>query len=156
MLRARQRLTSTATRAGFTLPEILIVIVMISVLALVAIPRFATANGKRHMESARMRIAASLATARAAAIQKGEPVRFEINSDSVTVRRRDGATRLLSPVPIYTLYGVRASGFTNPLQIDFNARGFASMSSAITIRLRRTGVADDSVVVFPTGMVKQR
>ena len=58
---ARQRLTRSATRVGFTLPEMLIVIVMISVLALVAIPRFATGNAKRHMESARMRVAAAIA-----------------------------------------------------------------------------------------------
>ena len=61
-------------RPGFTLPEMLIVIVMISVLALFAVPRFTSANGKRHMESARMRIAAALVTARQAAIQKGETV----------------------------------------------------------------------------------
>jgi prepilin-type N-terminal cleavage/methylation domain-containing protein len=156
---ATRRLTPMVRRRGFTLPEILIVVVMISILALVAVPRFATANGRRHMESARMRVAAALATARAAAIQKGEPVRFILGSDSVIVRRRDGVTGLVSPVPIYTLYKVRASwdaGFGTPLQVDFNARGFATLPSTLTIRLKRTGVPDDSVVVYQTGMVKQR
>jgi prepilin-type N-terminal cleavage/methylation domain-containing protein len=154
-----RRLTPTIRRRGFTLPEMLIVVVMISLLALVAVPRFARANGRRHMESARMRIAAALATARAAAIQKGEPVRFILGSDSVIVRRRDGVTPLLSPVPIYTLYRVRAtweSSFGSPLQVDFNARGFASLPSTLVIRLKRTSVPDDSVVVYQTGMVKQR
>jgi prepilin-type N-terminal cleavage/methylation domain-containing protein len=156
---ATRRLTPPVRRRGFTLPEMLIVVVMISLLALVAVPRFARANGRRHMESARMRIAAALATARAAAIQKGEPVRFIILSDSVMVRRRDGVTPLLSPVPIYTLYRVQASwdpSFGSPLQVDFNARGFATLQNTLVIRLKRTGVADDSVVVYQTGMVKQR
>jgi prepilin-type N-terminal cleavage/methylation domain-containing protein len=155
-----RRLTPTIRRRGFTLPEMLIVIVMISLLALVVVPRFATANGRRHMESARMRIAAGLATARAAAIQKGEPVRFQITSDSVTVRRKAGGlTDLISPVPIYTLYKVRASwpgDFPTPLQVDFNARGFATLPRTLAITLKRSGVPDDSVVVYLTGMVKQR
>jgi prepilin-type N-terminal cleavage/methylation domain-containing protein len=141
-------------RRGFTLPEILIVIVLISVLALVAIPRFATANGKRHMESARMRVAAALATARAAAIQKSYPVVFQIDQNRVTVKRdTTGATNIISPVPLDTLYNVKASGYTNPLIIKFTARGFATYGSRLAIILSRPGVADDSVVVMPTGMV---
>jgi prepilin-type N-terminal cleavage/methylation domain-containing protein len=141
-------------RRGFTLPEILIVIVLISVLALVAIPRFATANGKRHMESARMRVAAALATARAAAIQKSYPVVFQIDQNRVTVKRdTTGATNIISPVPLDTLYKVKVSGYTNPLIIKFTARGFATYGSRLAIILSRPGVADDSVVVMPTGMV---
>ena len=154
MPRARQRLTSNTLRSGFTLPEILIVIVMISLLALVAIPRFATANGKRHMESARMRVAAGLATARAAAIQKGEPVRFQITSNRVTVLRLAGSTDLISPVPLDTLYKVTVGNVGDPFNVDFSGRGFATnLGSNKTIRLRRSGVADDSVVVTITGMV---
>src|SRR5687768_16023380 len=87
--RTPRHLTGTrlagSTPAGFTLPEMLIVIVMISVLALLAIPRFSAANGRRHMESARMRVAAALATARQAAIQKGETVEFKLSQNRVTV-----------------------------------------------------------------------
>jgi prepilin-type N-terminal cleavage/methylation domain-containing protein len=155
MPHATRCLTRKHHRRGFTLPEILIVIVLISLLSLVAIPRFASANGKRHMESARMRVTAALATARAAAIQKGEPVRFQINNNRVTVTRLNGSTNLISPVPLDTLYSVRASGFTNPLQIDFSARGFASYGSRLRIGLRRSGVADDSVIVTKNGMVQR-
>jgi prepilin-type N-terminal cleavage/methylation domain-containing protein len=154
MPRARQRLTLNPLRSGFTLPEILIVIVMISLLALVAIPRFATANGKRHMESARMRVAAGLATARAAAVQKGEPVRFQIASNRVTVARVAGSTDLISPVPLDTLYKVTVGNVGDPFTVDFSGRGFATnLGSNKTIRLRRAGGADDSVVVTITGMV---
>jgi prepilin-type N-terminal cleavage/methylation domain-containing protein len=151
------RLTPSRLRRGFTLPEMLIVIVMISLLALVAIPRFATANGKRQMESARMRVAAALATARAAAIQKGYPVRFQLTSNTVTVRRdTTGATNIISPVPLNTLYKVTASppvGFTDPFDVVFSGRGFSNVGSTAVIRLSRSGVPDDSVVISKTGMV---
>jgi len=150
-------LTPTRRRRGFTLPEILIVIVMISVLALVAVPRFALANGKRHMESARMRVAAGIATARQAAIQKGQPVRFMIKNNRVTViaEAKDTLT-LMSPVPLDTLYDIRAGGFTDSLVVKFSSRGFAvGLSNAVTVTLRRNGVPDDSVVITRTGMVRR-
>jgi prepilin-type N-terminal cleavage/methylation domain-containing protein len=141
-------------RRGFTLPEILIVIVMISVLALVAVPRFAVANGKRHMESARMRVATAFATARAAAIQKGDTVRVVIASNRVTVTY--GGVNLISPVPLDTLYKVRVGAPSDPYSVTFSARGFASgTTTPAKIQLRRTGVPDDSVVVTKTGMVRR-
>lgn len=143
-------------RAGFTLPEMLIVIVMISVLALVAIPRFANANAKRHLESARMRLAAGLATARQAAIQKGQPVNFTISKNRVTVVA--GGTKLMSPVPLDTLYKVSANvvGVGDSLTVTFSARGFAtSPGDTKTIVLARSGVANDSLVITKYGMVQR-
>lgn len=154
-LRYLTRSRSGLSRPGFTLPEILIVIVMISLLALVAIPRFNIANGRRHMESARMRIAAALATARQGAIQKGETVRFRVESDSITVRTLSSSVDLLSPVPIQTLYKVSVNSPFQPFNIDFSARGFANLSGETHIILRRSGVADDTVTMSRTGMVKR-
>lgn len=149
-----RRLTRSRLRRGFTLPEILIVIVMISVLSLVAIPRFANANAKRHMESARMRIATSIATARAAAIQKGQTVRFNITSNRVTVQATGSdATNLVSPVPLDTLYKVEAQ--SGDITIDFSSRGFANLGARTVITLSRPGLSNDSVVVTKTGMVQR-
>jgi type II secretory pathway pseudopilin PulG len=131
-------------------------IVMISLLSLVVVPRFAVANGKRHMQSAKMRVAAAAATARAAAIQKGQQVRFMIKSNRVTViaAAKDTIT-LISPVPLDTLYKVTASGFTDSLVVNFSARGFAALDAGTTITLKRPGVPTDSVVITKTGMVQQ-
>jgi prepilin-type N-terminal cleavage/methylation domain-containing protein len=138
-------------RAGFTLPEILIVIVMISVLALFAIPRFATGNAMRHRESARMRVAAALATARQAGIQKGQTVTFKLVGNRVTVFSASGDT-LLSPVPLDTLYKVTT---VEDLTFQFTGRGFANLDATKHIILKRSGVPDDTVTVSRTGMVKQ-
>ena len=147
------RRTGRVKRAGFTLPEMLIVIVLISLLAIVAIPRFATANGKRHMQSGRMRIGAALATARQAAIQKGQTVRFKISNNRVTVHVPSTSVQLLSPVPLDTLYSITVSNVANPLIVDFSARGFANLSAQTVIRLSRPNTPDDSVIVSSTGMV---
>jgi type II secretion system protein H len=156
--RSGARLTRIAPRRGFTLIEILIVIVMISLIALVAVPRFSTGNGRRNMESARMRTAAALSTARQAAITKGQPVVFSLWSDSVVVRLKatTDASNILSPVPLYTLYKVHAV-VTNvdSLAIEFNARGFANSGDRRVIQLTRSGVADDSIVIRSTGMVQR-
>jgi type II secretion system protein H len=145
--------TVPPARAGFTLVEILIVIVMISVLALVAVPRFADANARRHMESARLRVAAALATARQAAIQKGRTVEFKIENNRVSLASNDST--LMSPVPLDTLYDVRVRDLTGPFTIAFSARGFATnIPDGAVIALQRSGVPDDSVVVTKFGMVR--
>jgi prepilin-type N-terminal cleavage/methylation domain-containing protein len=155
--RSTAHLTSIAHRRGFTLIEILIVIVMISLISLVAIPRFATGNGRRNMESARLRTAAALSTARQAAIQKGEPVVFTVISDSVIVKLKAATdtSNILSPIPLYTLYKVHAETNADPLIIEFNARGFANSGNRTVIQLKRTGVANDSIVIRSTGMVQR-
>jgi prepilin-type N-terminal cleavage/methylation domain-containing protein len=148
----RPRRLTRHPRPGFTLPEILIVIVMISVLALIAIPRFSLANGKRHMESARLRVGAALVTARQAAIQRGQTVQFAIKSNRVTVVA--GGINLISPVPLDTLYKVTADNGANTT-IDFTSRGFATLADKKVVTLRRAGLADDSVLVTKTGMVQR-
>jgi prepilin-type N-terminal cleavage/methylation domain-containing protein len=156
--RSRASLTRRDPRRGFTLVEILIVIVMISLIAIVAIPRFSTGNGRRNMESARMRISSALSTARQAAIQKGETVQFRIKANQVRVfALSDTVRNLLSPAPLDTLYDVNASigGSSAEFNVIFSARGFANVGTTKTILLARSGVPNDSVMVLATGMVQR-
>jgi hypothetical protein len=66
-------------------------------------------------------------------------------------------TDLLSPIPLDTLYKVKVgNNISDPYIINYSARGFANLgTSNVPIRLSRTGVPDDSVVVTPFGMVKR-
>ena len=127
-------------------------IVIISMLALAVIPRVSSITGKRHMEAARMRIAAGLATARQAAIQRGQTVTFQIAAHRVRVIGAAPDTNLMSPAPLDTLYRVRTGG---NVSIEFSSRGFANLSTSSKIVLKRAGLADDSVVVTKTGMVQR-
>jgi prepilin-type N-terminal cleavage/methylation domain-containing protein len=146
-----RRLTRHARR-GFTLPELMIVVVIISLLALVAVPKVSAANGKRNLESARLRVASALVTARQAAIQKGQTVQFQISAHMVRVHLNTDTLNLLSPIPLDRLYSVRTGG---DVTVDFSARGFANQSGPTNIIL--TGLRDikDTVVVTKTGMVQQ-
>jgi type II secretory pathway pseudopilin PulG len=129
---------------------------MISLIALVAIPRFSSGSARRNMESARMRTAAALSTARQAAIQKGEPVHFMLVRNRVSVFTAADTTKLLSSIPLDTLYNVRARvGILDSVLFTFNARGFANVGSTRKIRLTRSDVPDDSLVVLITGMVQR-
>ena len=67
----------------------------------------------------------------------------------------ESGVNLMSPVPLDTLYKVRVPSVTDSLVIDYNARGFASVGTTKTIRLSRSGVADDSLTVLSTGMVQR-
>ena len=100
-----------------------------------------------------MRVTAALATARQAAIQKGQPVTFMIKAHRVTVSA--GEDTIMTRVPLDTLYQVRVSNVTDPYTIEFSSRGFARLSSSAKIMLKRNGVSDDSVVVTTTGMVQR-
>ena len=77
------------------------------------------------------------------------------DTDRVTVRAAGtDTTNLVSPVPLDTLYEVKADSGRS-VSIDFSSRGFATMGSSKTIKLTRTGVANDSVVITKTGMVQR-
>lgn len=140
------------SRRGFTLPEMLIVIVMICLIALVGLPKFTRANARRYMNAARQRTSAALVTARQAAIQKGRAVEFKVVNNRVTVTA--GGVNLISPQPLDTLYRVRAS--PDSLSIIFNGRGFTTIAADTTIRFTRPGTVLDSVHITRWGMIEQR
>ena len=142
-------------RTGFTLPEILIVVVLISVAAMIALPRFSQANARRHLNSAHMRFLSAAATARQAAIQKGAKVRFSWENDSLTVT--SGGTNLMSPAPIKTLYKVEVSAVPNIDHIDYDGRGFANPAlsgTGATVTLSRSDVGSKTVSISRLGMAQ--
>src|SRR5213592_635457 len=89
-------------RSGFTMLELIIVIVIVGVLALVGFPRIKDAIQKTNVRSARVAAGTYVATARAAAIQLGtlykvtlsetqdsvqfDPRGLRLNNNSTTVR----------------------------------------------------------------------
>ena len=144
----------------------LIVIVMISLIALIGLPKFARTNAVRYREAARQRITAGLATARQAAIQKGKSAEFRLVRNSFIVRSCPASCAssigdtIIRPMPLDSLFRVRAiavSGTPDSLSIVFNSRGITTSISADAqiIRLTRDGAPLDSVVVTKWGMVQR-
>lgn len=141
-------------RPAFSLVEVLVVIVMISLMSLVAAPRFARGNASRQLESARLRFVTALATARQAAIQKGTGATVTVSSNRLTVTA--GGQSLISPVPLDTLYEVSISPAN--AAITFSGRGFVSSGiSGVSQRfiLSRSRATPDTVTISRTGMIRQ-
>lgn len=138
----------------------LIIVVMISLIALIGLPKFARTNAVRYREAARQRITAALATARQAAIQKGASAEFRLVRNSFIVRSSRGDT-IIRPMPLDTLFRVRAiaapPAAPDSVSIVFNSRGITTSISgdAQIIRLTRDGAPLDSVVVTKWGMVQR-
>lgn len=145
--------------SGFTLMEILIVVVIGGILALIAAPRISEARNTANLVSAREQLSAAVSTARAAAIQKGEPVtlRFTAAGPSATMLGRTGTVlRIVPPVDLRAVYGVTVSASTD--SIRFDSRGLAAPKLRGRAVFRLTGAAGgvDSVCVGLLGQIMPR
>lgn len=148
-------------RDGFSLIEMMIVVVLLAGVTAMSAPRIAEIRHSSNMASARQQLTASLASARAAAIQKGRPALFVRSGNEIRVVVPMGAAPEGIIVPrrdFVTEYKVRvetAGAATDTIQFD--ARGMASP------RLTGTGVyllvgasRRDSVCVGVVGQLYPR
>jgi Tfp pilus assembly protein FimT len=106
----------------------LIVVVMVGLLTMFAIPKFAVVAERNKLTAAREEITSAIATARAAAVQKGRTATlwFSGNTMWVTVvTSNSGSTMTVVPVKSFmTVYG--ASVAAPASAITFDMRGFVS------------------------------
>jgi len=83
-----------SARRGFTLPEMLLVVVMIGVLTMIGVPKFRIFRDRSNVNAVRGRVEAMIATARASAIHKGRLSVFILNGDSMSVWTRNPTTNV--------------------------------------------------------------
>ena len=146
-------------RAGFTLTEMLVVVVVMGTLTMISLPKFAGLQERSRLTSARQEIEAAIATARAAAVQKGRTATLTINGNSlrVTVTSANGGTQtvVIPPMPLDSVYGVTLSA-TNA-SITFDMRGFVSprLGGTGIYRLAAT-TRRDSVCITAIGQLMKR
>ena len=127
------------SRRGYTLTEMLIVVSVIGLVTLFALPKFNGLAERNRLQSARDELAAAIATARAAAVQKGRTATLFLSGNQMwvtVVTNNAGSTTTIVPVKSFsTLYNVSVSSKDAALtSITFDGRGFA------TPRLSSTGV----------------
>src|SRR5688572_16172440 len=84
------------SRDGYTLTELLIVVVMVGALTLFALPKFSGLVARNKLQAARDEITAAVATARAAAVQKGRTATLRVINNRlwVTVVTDDAGTTM--------------------------------------------------------------
>lgn len=140
---------------GFTMIEMLMVIVVVSLAGLVALPKFQDALAQNTLRGTRAKVMSRFATARAAAVTSGRVAYLHVHGNQVyataTPRRMPGAGTqdTITPVEnIYTLFGVSLASDADSLRIDPNGVG----GTAATVQLVK-GSRTDTVRFSQYGRV---
>ena len=147
-------------RAGFTLIEILLVIVLVGIMMTVAIPYLRTSSSKTNVRGAADTISRLYSTARATSIQRGKVAWLVLNHTANTVMviaKRVNATgidTIVKPENLNTRYSVTFTDSSDSLV--FTPRGIGANLTPTTVIITSTtqGIVD-TVVIYPTGKIKR-
>ena len=150
------------SRTGFTFMELMVVVVIVGVIAMIGFPRINDAIQKTNVRSARAAASTSVATARAAAIQRGcrGVVHFSGSAGTmwVTVCPRmsttgSGTIDTIGVVnKLATLYNVTITETRDSVQFD--PRGLnLDNATTTTVRFAGTSGTKDSIIVNQVGKV---
>ena len=128
-----------ARRNGFTLIETLIVLVVIGLVGLIAMPKFQQALAQSNILSAKAKLMALYAKARATAAGSSQTAILRINGNVAYVyarpRRKAGAGTIdtITPVEnIYNQYGVTVSGGVDSVRVSPTGIGMDAASIILT------------------------
>ncbi len=148
-------------RSGFTMLELMIVIVIVGVLALVGFPKIKDAIQKTNVRSARVAAGTYVATARAAAIQRGcrGVVHFSASTGAVWVtvcpRMSPTGSGTIDTIGVVsqlgTLYNITLSETQDSVQFD--PRGLRLNNNSTTVWFAASSGEQDSIVINQLGKV---
>lgn len=141
------------TRRGFTLAEILTVMVIMGVVMMMTLPKMGHINDRNQMRSAKDGISARLAAARAAAIATGRQAYFYSAGDSIRVTASNGSTQVTKGTTINLKRQFGVSVNSPAFSIMFDGRGMTSGTSNV-IRFSRSGIAD-SICISAIGLINR-
>ena len=140
-------------RPGFTLAEILIVMVIMGIVAMMALPKMGHMNDRNQMRSAKDGIAAKLAAARAAAIATGRQAKFYVEGDSMRMTTFNGATETPKGTTVYLTRQFGVTVLSPNISIVFDGRGMTSNAGNI-VKFKRNALVD-SLCISPIGLVNR-
>jgi prepilin-type N-terminal cleavage/methylation domain-containing protein len=147
-------------RQGFTLVELLTVIVMVGMLAGLCLGGFVRARQKSQNATAQRYIAAYATSARAAAVQRGRRTTLHLSGGTIWVTADSASIDLplRPPMDLGNQFGVATSATLS--DVTFDPRGFAPTVPAGGARFfvapPRGGAVRDTVCVTSTGQVRTR
>lgn len=137
---------------GFTTIELMMVIVVVSLVSLVTLPKFQDALGQNTLHGTRSRVMARFAAARSAAMTSGRVVYLHVHGNQLYVTAKTGgATQdTITPVEnLYTQYGVSMTPVgADSVRIDPTGIG----GTAATVLLAK-GSRTDTVKISKYGRV---
>ena len=149
------------TRSGFTITELLVVFAFMGLMFAIAGPKIGRMKTSANLRSAKDQLAASIATARAAAVQKGRQSRFLVQGNWIRVEVDTSAVgnmAVIRLIQLDTLYGARV---TVRAPVDtiraYDPRGYGrTNSSGTAVYVLTVGGYSDSVCVTQLGALMKR
>ena len=150
---------------GFSLYELMIVVVIVGLLSMLALPKFVVVRDQQNVAGARARIESGVATARAAAIHKGRVSLFLLSGNVMAVWTQNPTTGVwqqqLSPSNLNVVYpGVQIQiGGPGQQYVYYEPRGitWSAAKPPSTLVFRVVGLTRrDSVCVSRQGQILPR
>jgi type IV fimbrial biogenesis protein FimT len=130
------------SRAGFSMPELLMVIIIIAVTASLAAPKFTSYRRQSDLKSAASTVSAYVYRARAAAIGRAQTVRLATSGNAIWVIVPSSGDTIASRQDLYADRQVTLSASVS--SIDYSPRGIAvglSAATPPTFTLSRSGTS---------------
>jgi len=144
-----------ARRHGFSLIEMLIVMVVIGLASLIALPKMNAAFTHSNIISAKSKLASLYSIARSTAVSSGQTAILRVNGNQVYVyarpRLKAGAgtvDTITTPTNLSTQFGVTLSGGVDSVRISPNGLG---LDSAVIILTKSSWL--DTVIISRYGRV---
>jgi Tfp pilus assembly protein FimT len=156
------RAQNRTRRGGFSVVELLLVIVIVSIIYFRIAPAFSELKARSALRAARMEVASTFAAARAAAMQKGRTATLILSNVSAKVTVASAITgapvTLVGPITYYNAHGTTLSALNAaPTTIVFDGRGLIAPASATIQRYRLTSARwSDTICVSGAGIVLPR
>lgn len=139
------------SRIGFTVIEMVIVMVIIGIMSAYAFPKVSQYEANMNVGAARDRIAEELSLARSSAVQRNRTTAFIVSGNRIWVSAKDSSGAVVTvvpPVQLDSLFGVSLA--VTDTMIYYSTRGLAIGLIANQI-FRVVGSTRDSVCISPLG-----
>ena len=121
-------------RAGFSLIELMVVVVIIAVAAAIAIPNMSGWFGKKDLDSISLQMFSDFQRARSEAITRGRTVTIQINKAGGWYEIHDSTNSQIVPqTSMPNNITIANTTFATVDTSGINSRGFATKSGSVTI-----------------------
>lgn len=146
---------SLSGRKGLTIAELLLVMVIMSVMLGLGLPRFMGMVERSSVTSARNQVLSALNVARTTAVRRGAQTTFNASGNEIWVTVDSSGTEinLMPKISLLSAHKVVLATTGNTSKIQYNMRGLAG-SSAGRIRLTRGSKADSVCVTVLGGATR--
>lgn len=155
-------------RPGVTLIELILVLVVGGILTSIALAQMGRNAARQEVRNARDSVVALAACARAAAIERGDVVRLELNLEENVIRVLPGRSGEVEPIEIKNVMAEHGARMVAPdaqdalLTVCYSPRGYALLDTCTTLGNVDLGLSFQrenhvyEAVVRPLGRVERR